>query len=404
MKKIKVGILKETKTPPDRRVTVPPKQALELIAKFPNVELYIQSSDIRAFADNEFIQSGLNLCNDLSHCDILIGVKEVKISALIPNKTYLFFSHTAKKQKHNRELLQALVKNKIRLIDYEYLTDENGIRLVAFGRWAGVVGAYNAIVALGNKLKSYKLRRAHECYDVKECFKELDKVKLPGYKFLITGGGRVAHGAMEILDYLKIKKVSPEEFLKQKFVTPVYTQLDPWHYTKRKDGNEFDWDHFSRYPDSYESIFPPYAQTADVLITCHFWDPKSPVFFTKEEMQASGFNIKLIADISCDLNGPIPATIRTSTISEPFWKFNTKHWKESNIDDYETITMMTVDNLPGELPRNASEDFAKTLIDKVFPSLFGDDSKGIISRATITNLEGKLTQKFEYLQDFLDGK
>ncbi|NJO91489.1 MAG: hypothetical protein HC831_22900 [Chloroflexia bacterium] len=190
MEKIKVGILKETKTPPDRRVAIPPMQAVELLKKFSNVELFIQPSELRAYADDEYKELGLTLQDDLSNCDILIGVKEVEISTLIPNKTYIFFSHTAKKQSYNRALLQAIVQKNIRLIDYEYLTDVQGIRLVAFGRWAGIVGAYNGMLGYGLRTKSYTLRRAHECHDMDEFFSELDKVKLPNIKILISGGGR----------------------------------------------------------------------------------------------------------------------------------------------------------------------------------------------------------------------
>jgi saccharopine dehydrogenase (NAD+, L-lysine-forming) len=404
MNKIKVGILRETKTPPDRRVALPPNQAVELLDKFPNVQLFIQPSDLRAFSDDEYLNLGLNVQEDLSHCDILIGVKEVKIPTLIPGKTYLYFSHTAKKQPHNGALLQATLKNKIRLVDYEYLTDKQGIRLIAFGRWAGVVGAYNAILAIGKATENYKLRRAYECLDMGEFFKELHLVKLPNYKILITGGGRVANGAIEVLDYLKIKKVIPEEFLQNNFDYPVYTQLDPWHYVKRKDREKFEWVHFSKYPETYESIFLPYTKVTDVLITCHFWDPNSPVFMTKEEMQAPNFRIKIIADISCDLDGPIPTSRRISTIEDPFFGFNLNEWKEADAYNPKNITIMTIDNLPGEAPRDASTDFATKLIEKIFPSLFGVDFEGIINRASITTSEGKLSERFSYLQDYVDGK
>ncbi len=401
---IKVGILKETKSPIDRRVAIPPKQAVELLQKFPNVELFVQPSDIRAYTDDEYRELGLNLQEDLSHCDVLIGVKEVKISTLIPGKTYLYFSHTAKKQEYNRGLLQATVKNKIRLVDYEYLTDPQGLRLVAFGRWAGIVGAYNAILGLGLLNETYKLRRAFECHDMDEFFEELRRAQIPNYKFLITGGGRVAGGAMEVLDFLGIKKVTPEFFLNKQYDCPVYAQIDPWHYVKRKDGSAFDFTHFTKIPQDYESAFLPYSKVTDIFIACHFWDPKSPKFMTKEDMQAPGFKMKLIADVSCDLNGPIPTTIRTSTISEPFFGFNLKEWKEVEPFKPGNLTMMTVDNLPGEAPRNSSIEFANNLIDRVFPSLFGEDTTEIISRASITSLDGKLSEHFAYLQDFLYDK
>lgn len=403
MDKIKVGILKETKNPPDRRVAIPPKQAVELLSKFSNVELYIQPSDLRAYKDEEYSELNLNLVDDLSHCDILIGVKEVEISKLIPDKTYLFFSHTAKRQQHNQPLLKAIVEKNIRLVDYEYLTDEHGIRLVAFGRWAGIVGAYNGILGYGRLKKLYQLRRAHECHDMDEFFGELDKVQLDNCKILITGGGRVAHGAMEVLEHLGLKKISHRDYLRNEYDVPVFTQIDPWHYTKRKDGDVFDLEHFTKHPDEYVSTFKPYTKVTDIFIACHFWDPESPVFMTKEDLQDEDFKIKLIADVSCDVNGPIPSTIRASTIKEPFYGYDVDSQKETEAFIEDGLTVMAVDNLPGEAPRNSSISFAEDLIEKVLPSLFGKDTKNIIHKATITE-NGKLTERFAYLKDYLDGK
>ncbi len=403
MGKIKVGILKETKTPPDRRVAIPPMQAVELLKKFSNVELFVQPSELRAYADDEYKEIGLTLQDDLSNCDVLIGVKEVEISTLIPDKTYIFFSHTAKKQPYNRALLQAVVEKNIRLIDYEYLTDVQGIRLVAFGRWAGIVGAYNGLLGYGLRTKSYTIRRAHECHDMDEFFSELNKVKLPNIKILISGGGRVAHGAMEVLEHIEIRKVSPQDFLKNSYDEPVYTQIDPWHYVKRKDDDVFDLEHFAKHPDEYKSTFLPYTKVTDVFIACHYWDPQSPVFMKIEDMQADDFKMSLIADVSCDVDGPIPSTIRASTIKEPFYGFDVKNAKEAEPFDKNNLTIMAVDNLPGEAPRNASISFGKDLIDKVLPSLFRDDKDEIIKRATITK-DGKLTDKFAYLQNYLEGK
>jgi len=404
MKKFKVGILKETKTPPDRRVAIPPKRAVELLKKFSNVELYIQPSELRAYADDEYKELGLTLQDDISNCDVLIGVKEVKISALIPDKTYIFFSHTAKKQAYNRELLQAIVEKKIRLIDYEYITDEHGLRLVAFGRWAGIVGAYNAMLGYGIRSKSYELRRAHECHDMDEFFGELDKIKLPNVKILISGGGRVAHGAMEVLDHMDLKKVSPQDFLRNSYDEPVYTQIDPWHYVQRKDGDVFDLEHFAKHPDEYKSTFLPFTKVTDVFIACHYWDPESPVFMELEDMKSSDFKMSLIADVSCDVDGPIPSTVRASTIEEPFYGFDVLNGNEVDPFKDSKLTIMAVDNLPGEAPRNASISFANDLIDKVLPSLFGVDKEGIVERASITTADGKLNSNFSYLQDYLDGK
>ncbi len=402
-KNIKVGILKETKTPPDRRVAVAPEQAIELLNKFQNVDLFFQPSDIRCYTDDEYNALGLNLKQDLSDCDILIGVKEVKIDTLIANKKYLFFSHTAKEQPYNRELLQEVLKKNITLIDYEYLTDEKNIRLVAFGRWAGLVGAYNGLIGFGKRTGLFSLKPAHDCHDMKEMLSEVEKIKLPPIKILITGGGRVAHGAMETLAPLNLKKVTPDEFLNETFDEAVFCQIDPWDYVKRKDGGKFDLQNFFYFPDEYESTFLPYTKVTDLFIACHFWDEKSPVFMTKEDMKADDFKMQVIADVSCDIAGPIPSTIRPSTIAEPFYGYDAKLEKETEPFDENSITVMAVDNLPGELPRDASVDFGKGLIEKVYPSLFGDDKEEIIKRATIAK-DGKLTEKFAYLQNYVDGK
>ena len=400
MKKIKIAVLKETKIPPDRRVLIAPKQGIELQKKFQNVELFIQSSNIRAYKDKEYTDLGLNVVSDINNCDIMLGVKEVEISKLINNKTYLFFSHTAKKQKYNRPLLKELLRKNIRMLDHEYFTNSKGARLVAFGYWAGLVGAYNGLIAFGKRNNLFDLKRAIDCLNRKEMFQELKKIELPPIKILITGGGRVAHGAMEILDFLKIKKVSHKEFLTKDFNQPIYAQLDPQHYVKRKDGSEFELHHFFENPEKYESNFLSYTKKTDLFIACHFWNEKSPVFMTKEEMRNDDFKISVIADISCDIAAPIPSTLRSSEIANPFYGYNPETELEGDAFDKKNITVMAVDNLPGEVPRDASVDFGNGFIDKIFPSLFGDDNKGIIERATITK-NGKLGKHFKYLKDFV---
>lgn len=401
--KTKVGILRETKTPPDRRVAVTPSLAFKMKKKFPDIELIIQNSDLRCFSDKEYIKSGVMVENDISGCNILIGVKEVHIPALVQGKTYLFFSHIAKKQPYNRELLQEIIRKRITLIDYEYLTDKNNLRLVAFGHWAGIVGAYNGLRAWGERYGTFHLKPAHECHDMMEMLNELQKADLPAIKILITGGGRVAFGALETLAPLNLHDISPEEFLTVNYDEPVFCRIDPDHYVRRKDGRAFDLQHFFNNPAEYESTFRPFTKVADLLILCHFWDPESPLFMTKEDMRSEEFNIKVIADVSCDIDGPVPSTIRVSTIGEPFYGYNPLTNKESEPFDKKSITVMAVDNLPGELPRDASEEFGKTLMDKILPSLLGDDSEGIIEQATIAK-DGKLTKKFAYLQDYLEGK
>ena len=400
---MKFGILKETKTPPDKRVVLPPQQVLDFQKKFPEAEIVVQPSDIRAYKDEEYLALGIKMQEDLSDCDVLIGVKEVKIDKLIPGKKYFFFSHTAKKQEYNKPLLKALLEKNIQLIDHEYLTNKEGQRLVAFGRWAGIVGAYNALYTFGKRTKLFNLKRAYKCHDMDEFFGELMHIKLPPIKILISGGGRVAHGAMETLSPLAIRKISPKKFLTQDFDYPVYTQIDPWDYTERKDGLDWDLEHFFKHPEDYKSTFKPYTKAADVYIACHYWDPKSPRFFTLKDMQEPDFKMKIIADVSCDINGPIPSTIKASTIENPIFGFNPQTGKEDqNIFGENIISVMSVDNLPGEAPRNSSIDFGTGLIEKVFPSLFNNDKDGIIERASIT-INGKLGKHFNYLKDWVNS-
>lgn len=403
-KVIKLGVLRETKTPPDKRSAMSPKQAVRFLQTFPDTELYIQSSEIRAFKDEEYAALGLTVVDDLSHCDILMGIKEADIDTLIPNKTYLFFSHTAKKQSYNRTLLQALLEKNIRMIDYEYLTYENGVRIIAFGRWAGLVGAYNGLTALGKREGWFNLPRAIDTNGIEEMFGILKReVKLPAVKILLTGGGRVAQGALETLSVLDITRVRPQEFLENEYDLPVFTQLDPGDYVRRRDGKDFALQHFFEHPEEYESTFAPYTKAADMYIACHYWNHKSPKFITREDTEAEDFRIRIIADVSCDINGPIAPTIRPSEIADPFYGYEPKTHQEGYPFDRFNISVMAVDNLPGEVPRDASEDFSSVLIDRILPALLGEDTEKVIERAVITE-NGQLGKNFQYLKDFAEGR
>jgi len=403
MQKISLGILRETKTPPDRRVPLTPVQCRSLLDRYEYLDLVIQPSDYRCYSDEEYTAQGITLSEDVSSCDVLMGVKEVKLNVLIGQKTYLFFSHTAKKQPYNRELLQEVVRKGIRLVDYEYLSDEKGIRVVAFGRWAGVVGAYNGLCAYGLDTGAFSLKPAHDCYDLEELHQELLKVDPGKQRIMLTGGGRVAGGALEILDEAGIRQVDPEAFLNEEFDHSVYTRLDPWHYTRRKDGVAFDFAHFIAHPEMYENNILPYAARTDMFIACHFWDPKSPVMLSREMLADGELPISLVADISCDIKEPIASTIRASTIASPFYGYDPSTGKETDPFVEGVINVMAVDNLPGELPRDASADFGSALIEHVIPELLGARDTGMLERASITQ-NGALTSTYKYLEDYLAGR
>jgi alanine dehydrogenase len=401
-KTIKIGILRETKNPPDKRVPLTPSQIKALREKIPSVEFYVQPSDIRCYLNTEYDNLKIPLIEDLSNCDILMGVKEVDKKTFIPEKTYLFFAHVGKKQPQNHEMFKTMAEKKIRLVDYEYLTTDKGERIVAFGRWAGIVGAYNGLRAKGIKSKKFNLKPAHQCHNLEEMWAGLRLIELsPGLKILVTGGGRVAHGASETLKVCNTVQVDPDDFVSREFDVPVFCQIGPEKYTRHKSMKQFDFCHFTKHPDEYESAFMPFTKVTDILITGHYWDPKSPVFFTKGDMKKPEFRISVIADVSCDVNGPIPSTLRATTISDPFYEYNPHlEAEESAFSNPKNITVMSIDNLPGELPRDASEDFGKQLIESTLHDLFSENESPVIERATILK-NGKLTPTFSYLKDYL---
>ncbi len=400
---MKIGIIKEGKIPVDKRVPVTPKQARHIRDAF-GVDLVVQSSDLRSFTDEDYVSEGVPVVAHLDDCDMILGVKEAPIDVLIPNKTYFFFSHTIKKQDYNRSLLKAVLDKKIRLVDWETLTNENGLRVIAFGRWAGIVGAYNGLWTYGKRYNLFHLRRAHECFDLKELKTEFQKIKLPPVKIALTGGGRVAKGAMEVLNEVGIRKVTPYNFMNERFSEPVFTQLNSRDYTKHTEAAPFKRSEFFAHPERFENNFLPYAKAADMLVACAFWHPSAPVLFEREDVLKNDFKIRVVADITCDIEGSIPSTKRPSTIEDPIYDYNpSDDVEQQSLSDEANITVMAVDNLPCELSRDASESFGDQFIENVLPHLLGNDEKSVIKNATIAQ-DGMLTDRFGYLQDYVDGQ
>lgn len=403
MQTVKIGLIREGKTPPDKRVPFTPAQVEEIQQRFSHVKMFCEESPIRCFKDDEYAAVGAEIKTDLGDCDILMGIKEVPVEKLIPNKTYLFFSHTIKKQVYNRKLLQAVLQKNIRLIDYEALKDSQGNRLVAFGRYAGIVGAYNGLWTYGKRYNAFNIRRAHECFDINDLKLELRKVQLPNLKIVLTGAGRVAKGAMETLDTAGIRKVNPSDFLSKTFDGPIYVQLGSSDYHVRKQVGGFNRDEFHEYPERYKSIFFEFAKETDVLMAGAFWNPKAPVLFTKEEMKSSDFKIKVIADITCDIDGSVPSTKKASSIADPVYDYDpATESLQPAFSNPDFVSVMAIDNLPCELPRSASDEFGHDLIDRILKPLLLEDRDGFVERGTITR-NGKLTSQFEYLQDYVMG-
>lgn len=399
---MQIGIIRETKTPPDSRVLLTPKQCKQIMSNYPNVKFFVQPSPSRCYVDEEYKAEGIKFQEDLSNCDILFGVKEQVIDTLIANKAYFFFSHTAKEQEYNRPLLKAVLQKNIQLVDYEYLVDNKGARVIAFGKWAGIVGAHNAILTWGKRTKKFDLKPMKECKDMAEAKSYYKNLNIENTKIVLTGTGRVANGSAHILDAMNIKKVSSKNFLSKDFDEAVYCQLEVDEMFKKESDGTWNTDFFKN-PKGYISSFEEYTKVADIMINGIYWDNRSPAFFSLEDMKKEDFNIKVIADITCDIapEASIPSTIKASTIAEPNFGFDPKTNKETEpFIGKHIIDMMTIDNLPNELPRDASEDFGNQFISKVLKELI--ENGEMINKASITTKKGKLNKPYLYLTDYIN--
>ncbi|WP_431163516.1 NAD(P)-dependent oxidoreductase [Flagellimonas beolgyonensis] len=400
---MKFGIIRERKNPPDRRVVLSPQACQNVLSKFPKAEIYVESSPIRVFTDTEYHNVGLPVVDSMEDCEVLLGVKEVPIDALIPNKKYFFFSHTIKKQPYNRELLRAILEKNIELYDHEVITNQKGQRLVAFGRYAGIVGAYNGFRAYGVKFDLYQMPKAETSKDQQALIAELRKLQLPNIKILLTGRGRVGMGAKEMLDGMGMKRVGVEDYLKKTFNEPVYCQIDASEYNKRKDGVRGSKEDFFKNPQEYRSNFFRFARVTDLYIAGHFYGDGAPYLYTRDDAKQPDFKIKVVADVSCDIDGPVASTIRPSTIADPIYGYDPQTESETDFKESNAIAVMAVDNLPCELPRDASNGFGEAFSKYVIPAFFNNDEDGILERARMTQ-NGKLTTLYAYLQDYVDGK
>lgn len=400
---MKFGIIKERKIPVDRRVVFTPEELARLQKEHPDTIIKVESSDIRVFTDEQYTNLGIEVTDDISDCDVLFGVKEVPIDALISNKKYFFFSHTIKKQVYNRKLLQAILEKKIDLYDHETIVDAKNKRLIGFGRYAGIVGAYNGFRAFGLKFELFSIPKAETLSGKDALIEKLRRQTLPPIKIVLTGHGKVGMGAKEILDGMKIKEVSIENFLTKIYSEPVYTQLDTLDYNQRKDGKSVGIQDFYNNPTEYISNFERFTKVSDIFMAGHFYGNDAPVILTREMLQATDCKIKVVADISCDVDGPIACTIKASTIVDPFFGYLPSENKEVPYSHPAAIVVMSVDNLPCELPKDASEGFGEMFMQYVIPAFFNNDKDGILQRAKMTE-NGKLTERFAYLQEYVEGK
>lgn len=397
---MKIGIIREEKTPHDNRVPLTPSQCRTLMEDYPDLWIAVQPSEHRCYTNDEYRWQGVPVREDLSSCDYLLGVKEIPVEYILPSKTYLIFSHTIKEQAHNKKLLQTFIKQKSTLIDYECLKDDKKKRIIAFGRWAGIVGAYHALRMIGLRSKAFNIRQMNECHNFAEAQKEFSKLKLPPLNIVLTGSGRVSDGANFLLELAGIKKVEPIDFLRKQFNEVVYTQLESKQLFYREGFDDFDTIDYHKNPEYYKSAFYPFTKVTDMFINGIYWDKRIPVFFTNEQMQEHDFRIKQIADITCDIapEASVPSTLKASTIEEPYYGYNPNSQSIVAPFGESVIDVMAIDNLPNELPRDASEDFGNMLISRVIPKLI-QGNHPVIYNATVV-YKGLLNEPFSYLKNY----
>ncbi len=393
-----IGLIREGKVPADNRVALTPPQCKWLQEHVNGVKIIVQPSATRCFSDAEYERAGVDLREDLSECNLLLGIKEVPVSMLLDGKQYMFFSHTRKKQPYNQKLMHAMVEKKITLIDYESLVHEDGQRIIGFGFFAGIVGAHNGMMAYGNRTRSFKLGRVGESNDYRNLIHTYFGLKLPNVKIAVTGNGRVAHGILEIMNLMDVREVEPKEFLMQEYTYPVYVHLKGSDLYMHKERGDYFREEFREKPEEYVCIFEPYCYQADILMNGIFWDVNMPRLFSMATLKNPEFRIKTIADVTDDAHGSVPCNLGDGTIDDPVYGVDKMTGEKTAPYIENSVDVMAVGNLPNELPKDASRYFGEQLIKYVLEDVMKGGSK-TLDRATILR-DGKLTEHFEYLADY----
>lgn len=397
---MKIGLIREGKIPADNRVALTPAHC-RWLKNQPGIEIFVQPCPTRCFSDKEYQLAGVELREDLSNCDILLGIKEVPIDMLIEGKTYLFFSHTKKLQSYNRKLLKAIIAKKITLIDYECLEHEDGKRIIGFGFFAGIVGAHNGMMAYGTRTGQYQLDKINGSKNFQQLIHTYFGLKLPNMKIAVTGSGRVAHGVLEIMNLLGIHEVEEDEFLNKNFSYPAYIHLKGANLYKHKTTGNYTREDFHKHPENYECTFKQYLPHTDVLMNGIYWEQSIPRLFENEDVQSNNFRIQTIADITDDMNGSVPCNLGDSTIEDPVYGVDKKTFERTAPFQPGSVDIMAVGNLPNELPKDASRYFGEQLIKHVLKDLIEGNSE-IIDKATIVK-NGALTGTYEYMREYAYG-
>jgi alanine dehydrogenase len=398
---IRIGLLREEKIPADNRVALSPAQCKWLQKKYPHVKISVQHSATRCFRDKEYTSLGIEVTDDLKHCTVLLGIKEVPPHKILPEKTYLFFSHTKKKQPHNQKLLQTILAQKASLIDYECMQHEDGQRVIGFGFFAGIVGAHNGMMVYGKRTDTYELQRVYRQKSLRRLIHTYFGLKLPNLKIAVTGSGRVAHGILEIMNLMGIIEVEREEYKQREFAYPVYVHLKGSDLYRHRDGKPYNREQFHLRPQDFRCCFNEYALQTDVLMNGVYWDTNVPRLFEREAISHPDFRIQVVSDVTDDENGSIPINLGDQPIDNPVYGVDRNTFQKTAPYLSTSVDVIAVGNLPNELPRDASRYFGQQLIKYILPDLLKNGSV-VIQNATIVQ-DGTLTPPYHYLQDYAAG-
>jgi saccharopine dehydrogenase (NAD+, L-lysine forming) len=394
-----IGLIREGKIPADARVALTPAQCKWIRQNHPDIRIMVQHSDVRCFTDKEYLAAGVEVKEDISECDIMLGIKEVPVDMLIADKTYLFFSHTKKMQPYNQKMLQKIIEKNITLVDYECLEHEDGTRIIGFGFFAGIVGAHNGMMAYGKRTGTFHLDRVNSGKNLQHLIHTYFGLKLPNIKIAVTGSGRVAHGVLEIMNLMGIHEVEPEDFLQSEYKYPVYVHLKGADLYERKSNGKYNRTDFHENPEHYNCTFSKYISATDILMNGVYWEQKIPRLFEMEDLKKPNFRIQTIADITDDFGGSVPCNIGDSTIADPIYGVDKNTFTRTAPYLPNSIDIMAVGNLPNELPKDASRYFGEQLIKHVFTDLFSGEETRLINHATIVK-KGKLNVGYEYMEEY----
>lgn len=435
--KHRIGIRKEDKNQWEARVPLIPEHVAVLVRK-DNIEVSIQPSTIRAYSDDEYRQAGAKVIEDLSDCDVVLAVKEIPESFFLPGKTYVFFSHTIKGQKENMPMLRALMQKGSQLIDYEKIIDDNGLRLIFFGRHAGLVGMIDTLWAFGRRLKEKgyttpfsDIKQALQYRDLNEAKSAVAKVgkrirteglppEITPVVFGFAGYGNVSAGAQEIFDLLPFEFVEPEELSdiaenKKGSTNVLYkTVFKEKHMVDPKEKDEaFELQDYYQNPEKYQSVFETYIPALSVLINAIYWESKYPRLVTLDYLEAAWkkgeTKLQVIGDITCDTDGSVQCNLGATDSGNPVYVYDPIERKKADGVKGRGPVVLATDNLPCELGRESSEAFSKVLVSLVPRIASADFSAGFdnaglpdeIKRAVIV-WQGKLTPDFQYIGQFIN--